>query len=218
LKKQAEKTLTTLHNLYFSESKPEELQPLDLALTTYLVLRQTDDHFIYDSQDTLAERLGCERKAVARSIDRLVQAGWITTKQPLHFNEKTKRTTRALARTVGLAVDPDRLPQYEDRATRPSVISDNAKHLAAQHTAGLIEMGKSRHPKNFAAMQERAAQRLFDELGDYNTVAAIFNFAAEDPRFVSATQTSLYEVRRRLSAIRKAYAAHQTTLPQMTVA
>jgi hypothetical protein len=50
-------TITLLQSLYSSESKPPELRPVDVALLTYLVLRQTEDHFVYDSQLTLANRL-----------------------------------------------------------------------------------------------------------------------------------------------------------------
>jgi hypothetical protein len=38
---------------------------VDIALFTYFILRQTEDHYIYDSQLTLANRLGCERQAVS---------------------------------------------------------------------------------------------------------------------------------------------------------
>ena len=68
-------TIALLQNLYFSESKPAELRPIDLALLTYLVLRQTEDHFIFDSQLTLADRLGCKRDAIADSVKRLEGLG-----------------------------------------------------------------------------------------------------------------------------------------------
>jgi hypothetical protein len=34
----------------YSENKPAELRPVDIALLTYLILRQTEDHYINDSQ------------------------------------------------------------------------------------------------------------------------------------------------------------------------
>jgi DNA-binding Lrp family transcriptional regulator len=207
LKTQAEKHLATLRSLYFSESKPESLQPLDVALVTYLILRQSDDHYIRDSQDTLAERLGCERKAIRRSIDRLEKLGWITTDVPYQWSGNTRKKTRVLAKTIGLSVNLAKLPQYEDRATRSAVISDEAKELARRHNAALIKLGKyGRRPKNnFARMQERAAQRLIDEFGDFETARQAVNFALHDPRFALAAQKSLYEVRRKVRAIRAAY-------------
>lgn len=198
-------TLTILHNLYFSENKPETLQPLDLALATYLLLRQTEDHFIWDSQDTLATRLGCDRGTIKRAIDRLVAAGWVLTKAQTRFSEKTKRTTRAMGKTVGLAINLDGLPDYDDRATRPAV-SEDAKELARRHTAFLDHGRKPRRRhKGFGAMQGRAAQRLLDDWGDLETVRKIFNWAKDDPRFEKAAHRSLYEFRRRSKAIWRAW-------------
>lgn len=202
----AETTLTTLHNIFFSENKPEDLTPTDLALATYLVLRQTEDHFIYDSQDTLAERLGCERGAIKRSIERLKAAKWIVTKEAWQYSEKTKKKTRALAKTVGLSIVLDKLPQYSNRATRPSAISEEAKELARRHNAALIKLGRyGRRPKNFAQMQERSAQRLIEEFGGSEMVRTVINWALQNPRFMKTVHKSLYEVRRKAREIRKAY-------------
>ena len=200
--------LTTLHNLYFSENKPQQLQPVDIALATYLILRQTDDHFIYDSQDTLATRMGCERKAVARSISRLKTAGWVTTSVPYQWNEKTKKKTRVLARTVGLSISVGKLPQQSDRAKRTSAPSVHAKALAKMHTATLVQYAKggvNRFPKDFGQQQERAAQRLIDELESTTVPYQILAFVLNDQRFSKAGLKSLYEVRLRLKAIRKAF-------------
>jgi hypothetical protein len=64
-------TITMLQNLFFSETKPAELKPVDLSLLTYLILRRAEDHYIHDSQLTLANRLGCERQAIRDGIGRL---------------------------------------------------------------------------------------------------------------------------------------------------
>jgi hypothetical protein len=71
----AKETVPLLQNLFFSENKPETLRPVDLALLTYLFLRQTEDHYIHDSQLTLAKRLGCERQAIGDSVKRLDGSG-----------------------------------------------------------------------------------------------------------------------------------------------
>ena len=73
------------------------------------ILRQTEDHFISDSQLTLANRLGCERKAIAESIKRLNDLGWIVSKAQWQWSEKTKRKTRSIGKTVGLSVNLDKL-------------------------------------------------------------------------------------------------------------
>jgi hypothetical protein len=118
----AAQIVARLQNLLFSENKPEQLRPLDIALVTYLILRQTEDHYINDSQLTLANRLACERKAIADSIKRLDGFGWIVSKAPWQWNKNTKQKTRSIGKTVALSVNLAKLPQAKDRAThsRPS--------------------------------------------------------------------------------------------------
>lgn len=199
-------TITTLHNLFFSESKPAELKPIDLALLVYLILRQSADHFIYDSQLTLAIRLGCSRDAIADSISRLEKIKWLIVERPWQFSAKTKRKTRVIGRTVGLAINLDKLPSADDRAKR-SKPSRDAVHMASQHTALLVKRGLFRKQfKNFDRFQENAAQWLIDELGA-DIAFEILNFAMEDKRFQKAAFTSLYKIRSRLPAIKAAYDA-----------
>jgi hypothetical protein len=199
-------TITTLHDLYFSENKPADLKPIDLALLTYLVLRQTEDHFIHDSQLTLANRLGCKSDAIAGSVKRLEGPGWVVVERPWQFSAKTKKKTRVIGRTVGLAINWDKLPKPGDRAKR-SKPSPDAVNMAAQHTAILVKLGLVRKQfKNFGKHQEHAAQRLIDELGA-NEAYELLNFAMEDKRFKKASGTSLYKVRSRLPVIKAAFDA-----------
>ncbi len=107
---------------------------MDIALLTYLIVRQTEDHYINDSQLTLANRLGCERKTIADSIKRLDGLGWIVSKKPWQWSEKTQRKTRSIGKTVGLSVNLDKLPQAQDRA-KHSLPGPDAVKLAAKHTA-----------------------------------------------------------------------------------
>ncbi len=199
--------ITTLQNLFFSESKPAELRPVDIALLTYLILRQTEDHYIFDSQLTLANRLGCERRAIADSIKRLANLEWIVTKNPWQYSDKTKRKTRFAGATIGLSVNPAKLPQMDDR-TKHALPSAEAKSLASQHTAMLIQAGLGkRRPKNFDRQQEHAAQRIIDDLGGDKEAIEILNFALTDVRFQKAASKSLYELRSRMPTIRRAYYA-----------
>lgn len=206
-----EKTLTRLRDLFYSETKPKELTPLDLSLLTYLILRQSEDHFIRDSQDTLAARLGCTRNTVAASIKRLESLKWITVQRPTDWNEKTHRSSRAIYQTLGLSVNLDKLPVTGDRAKR-SAISEDAIDLAAQHTLIVISSrGQSKHsrsPVRFNRFQQNAAQRLIDELGSYDAAAEVVNFAAYDSTgHRKAASTSLYAIRQRLPSILQDMAA-----------
>ena len=198
-----------LQNLYFSENKPTELIPLDILLLSYLILRQTEDHFVYDSQLTLANRLGCERKAVAKSIKRLNDMGWIVSTVPRNWNEKTQRNTRSIGKTVGLSVNLEKFPQPKDKAKHSSPSPDAVK-LAANHTEFLKQLGVSTKYKHFGRQQEQAAQRLIEKLGDFQAVVDLIQFAIEDQRFRSAAYKSLYEIRTRLPTIKSAYDAAQS--------
>lgn len=199
-----------LQNLYFSENKPTELTPLDILLLTYLILRQTEDHFVYDSQLTLAERLGCERKAVAKSIKRLSGLGWIVSKASWQWSEKTKRKTRSIGKTVALSVNLDKLPQAKDK-TKRSPPSPEAVSLAANHTAFLKQLGVSTTYKHFGRQQEHAAQRLIEVLGSSEVLVDLIQFAIDDQRFRSAAYKSLYEIRSRIGTIKSAYDSAQSS-------
>lgn len=200
-------TVKLLQNLLFSENKPEQLRPLDIALLTYLIVRQTEDHFIHDSQLTLANRLGCERKAIADSIKRLDALGWIVSKKSWQWNEKTQRKTRSIGKTVALSVNVAKLPQALDRS-KHSGPSPEAVRLAADHTKFLVGLGLSaRQHKNFEGQQQHAAQRLIEEMGSYEFALDLLNFSDYDDRHRSAVRKSLYEVRTRLRVIRPAYDA-----------
>lgn len=194
-----------LQSLYFSENKPEQLRPVDIALLTYLILRQTADHYIYDAHLTLASRLGCERRTIAESIKRLSDLGWISTEKSWQWNEKTKRRTRSIGRTVGLSINLDKLPQEKDKAQHRGPSSD-AIELANWHTALLIKnnVGRKTRYASFDRQQQHAAQRLIDALGDdLNKVSDILDFAMNDPRHRKAGYSSLYRIRAKLPAIRR---------------
>lgn len=200
-------TIITLQDLLFSENKPDELKPVDIALITYLLLRQTEDHFIFDSQLTLANRLGCERKTIGDSVKRLEALKWITTNEPWQWNPTTKRKTRRMGSTVGLAVNLDKLPQAMDR-TKHSKPSPEAVRLAMKHTGSLIKWGVGkRTDKNFKSQQEHAAQRIIDGMGGYLEAIDLWNFAQNDRRFKKSVKTSLYAMRTRLSPMKEAFEA-----------
>ena len=203
------RTLSHLHNLFFTEKKPADLRPIDMALLTYLMLRQTEDHFINDSQLTLANRLGCERRTIAESIERLCGMGWIVRKTPRDWNEKTHRNTRSIGKPAGLSLNMNKLPKPADR-TKHSSPSQDAVNLAAHHTTMLKNLQTiKRQPKGFGKQQEYAAQRIIDQVGGFQLAASMIQFAINDPRFRNAAYKSLYEIRTRLRAIKLAYDAAQ---------
>jgi DNA-binding MarR family transcriptional regulator len=191
-----------LHNLYFSENKPKKITPTDVALVTYLLLRQSEDHFIRDTQETLGARLGCDRRTIARSIKRLKELGWLIVEQPWEFNPTNHRKTRTMYAPLGLSVNLDKLPI--DRARR-SAPGEEAKDLAMKHSGVLLRRGVGnrykRSPKRWKSHQEAAAQRLIDETGSKIAAVNVVNFALKHPDHKKAAHTSLYHIRRRLGRI-----------------
>jgi hypothetical protein len=182
--------LSTLQNLYFSENKPAELTPLDIALTSYLILRQTEDHFIFDSQDTLATRLGCERKSIARSLHRLEGFKWITIKRRTEFNPVTKR--RGIDKTAGISINLHTLPQDRAKRTAPS---PTALAFAEDYVQALRQAGRNKFDKNFERRQAHTAQRFLDELEqDDAALLDLVNFALKQPTFKKDAQESLYRL------------------------
>ena len=201
--------VTRLQNLLFSENKPLELRPVDIALLTYLILRQTEDHCIYDSHLTLANRLGCERRAIADSIKRLSALGWVRTKEPWQWNEKTHRKTKTIGKTVGLSINLEKLPQAKDK-TKHSKPSPDAVELGAWHTALLLRNGlggKIRY-KAFEEQQQYAAQRIIDDLG-IDKFSQFIEFVLTDPRHQKTGYTNLYQVRLKLRDIKRDFEAAQ---------
>jgi hypothetical protein len=201
--------VTRLQNLYFSENKPPQLRPVDIALVSYLVHRQTEDHYIFDSYLTLADRLGCERRTIADSVTRLSAMGWITTRKAWQWNETTKQKTRTIGKTTGLSVVLDKLPQAKDKA-KHSPPSQYAINLAKWHSALLKDnnVGRKTRYKTFDQQQQYAAQKLIDELG-VEKVSDVLDFALSDKRHQRKARKSLYEVRVALKAIQRDYDAAQ---------
>jgi hypothetical protein len=207
------KIVARLENLLFSENKPPELRPVDIALLTYLILRQTEDHYIFDSHLTLANRLGCERRTVADSIKRLSDMGWITTDKKWQWNEKTQRRTRSIGATVGLSINLDKLPQAKDK-TKHSSPSPDAIDLAKWHTEALVRnnRGHKIRYKAFDQKQQYAAQRIIDDVGSIDKVSAILDFVLNDPRHQKTGLSSLYRVRAKLKTIKRDFEIAQAAV------
>lgn len=192
-----------LRDLYGSENKPADLTPSDVALLTYLLLKESEDHFVYDSQETIAARLGCERGAVARSIDRLEKLGWVTVRKQWDWTPETRRKTRGIFGSSGLSLNLDKLPTRTDRAKR-NAPGDEAKRLAAEYTGKVVANGGTsykRFPKRWKAHQEWSAQWLIDKAGSPEMAWALVSFALDHAAHQKAVLRTLYELRRRFTRV-----------------
>lgn len=169
-----------LQRLFFSRDKPPRVKPVDISILTYLILRRCIDHEVFDSQDTIAKRLGSERRAVANSLERLEKLKWITV------------GGRGNGRTNALSVNLESLPAAEPIN---SAITPGAKFLAGRYMAALQRAGRKKFPKNWLQRQNPSAQRILTNCGgDLALARAMVSHALNSPRYKARASISLYHV------------------------
>lgn len=184
-------TIEVLQRLFFSESKPRHLLPIDLAILAYLILRRTSDHEISDSQQTLADRVCGDRKTVARSLRRLGRLGWVSV------------SGRGRGRTKGLSIDIDKLPAAQPVREK---ISKEAKQFAYQYEAYLKKTTKRRFAKNWLTRQGPSAQQILTKCGGNLPLAgAVVEHAFDNPKFKKCAETSLYHLLCKWRAIKESF-------------
>jgi hypothetical protein len=171
-------TIDVLKKLFFSDDKPSTIAPVDMGVLAYLILRRSVDHEVYDSYLTIAERLGTDRKTVARSLERLDKLGWAS------FGG------RGIGRTKALTVNAEKLPAAQ--AVRAKV-TQAAKTLTWRYMEGLKKTGRSRFPKNWHTRQFPSAQRILTNCGgDIELAARLISHGLSNPKYKNRTGTSLY--------------------------
>jgi len=180
-----------LLNLYTSEEHPSKLQPIDIALVTYLVLRRTHDHEIFDSQLTIAQRLCSDRRAVAHSFDRLKSIKWISVRK------------RGRGMTDAIALNVESLP-----ATRKlrQKITPEARELAERYQLALRALGPRRFTKNWLSRQAANAQIILGFCdGNLELARRLVGFAIRKSRHQKKARISLYHARMVWSRIVQEY-------------
>lgn len=170
--------------LYASGEDPNTppLDKIDISILVYLISRRCMDHEIFDSQYTIAERTRVERKAVARSLKRLSDLGWITV------------GSLGPGRSKYIALNIDQFPAAQPVHQK---VTDNAKKLAMVYHDQLKHLGcLGKRPKNWWKRQWPSAQNLIDRCdGDVMRAGALVNFAMHHPELKARARTSLYWVR-----------------------
>jgi hypothetical protein len=193
-------TLDTLRNLFFSEDKPDTLQSIDVAVVAYLILRKCEDHEVYDSYRTIAERVNCERQAVSDSIARLKNCDWITVAK------------RRPGQTACLSINAESMPA--ERAVREKITTE-AKSLAANYTKALLTKSPAilidrRVPrrKHFIKNQFPSAQRILTKCnGDRDLAGKVVGFAIIHSKHRKKAQIGLYHLLMKWDAILAEYHA-----------
>jgi hypothetical protein len=180
-----------LQRLFFSEAKPSILRPVDLSVMAYLLLRRCADHAIFDSYQTIAERVCVERKAVQESLSRLQRVGWISL------------GGRGIGRSKAIAINLEAFPAAQPVRDK---ITPEAKALVQEYVKELHKIGRRKFPKQWATRQLPSAQRILTKCGgDVNLAYYMMGFAFMHPDLRKRARTSVYHMVCIWPKIAKAY-------------
>lgn len=174
-------TTEVFRKLFFSEDKPKALKPIDLSILAYLILRRSEDHEIFDSFLTIAERVCSDRQTVARSLQRLEKLKWITV------------GGRGRGRTKGISINVQELPAAQPLRAK---ITQAAKVLAFRYEKGLQKhFSRHKFPKNWFIRQVPSAQRILTKCGGDLTLAAkMVSHAMSTAPYKGRAARSLYHL------------------------
>lgn len=171
-------TIDVLQRLFFSESKPAHLIPIDLNVMAYLILRRCEDHEITDSYLTIAQRVCADPRSIPRSLERLKKLDWIAV-----------RRRRGTSSTI--SVNADSLPAAQPIRDK---ITPEAKRLVGLYMPE-VQKERKRLPKNWHTRQFPSAQRILTLCGgDLGTAWEVIRVALMLPKFKKRAHTSLYHV------------------------
>ena len=186
-------TVASLHNLIASP-KPPGIGPVDILHVVLLMLRKGEDHPILDSQQSLAEYFGVDKKTIVRSQKRLEDLDWLSR-------------PRRKGRTSELRLNYDNIPASEPVRLK---ITPLAGQLAVGYQQALQKLGRKRFPKHWLKQQQPSAQRILDRCGgDTALVVDIMRHALNHPKHRNKARKSLYELLGRWAKVMQTYEAQR---------
>src|SRR3954451_17202342 len=101
------------------------LEPRDLQVLCLLGSHTDQAGWCRRSQVKMAAQLGCGRASVQRSLDRLVDAGWMQKKRPPWSNETGQPSHSYMYRVVLDRDDSDSLPSEDSNGeAEPSYVEN----------------------------------------------------------------------------------------------
>jgi hypothetical protein len=162
-------------------SRTPGIKPVDLALMVNLISRLPIHESSFVSNEEMGECLGCDRRVIADSYERLKAKGWIHASKRL-TRSKTPGDHRVVDRAPAtVLVNFDKLPT----AAIKNPVTQDAKELTTEYLDGLFKQRTKASTyayargKVFRARQERAMQKIIDYWGgDVGYAADFMNFAA----------------------------------------
>lgn len=189
------KLLDLLRNLFASQdAKPQEIGPVELALTARLLLQHADERAAYPSVGTIALELGCSEATVNRAVIVLTKLGWLS-----------KETGAGRWKPNKYFVLLDKLPVPVELRT-PSV-SEDARSVAKT----FLGLQRKWQPKRiFRKGTEQRYSYRFQTLlnkcsGSKFLLIEMLNFALQSPVFTSHAHIGPHALRKVWRSLEKAY-------------
>lgn len=154
-----------IRRLLANDELPDGIVSIDLLQTVRLLVQHADEQDLYLSQGTLARHLGCAHDTIAKSQQRLHDAGWIVRRKGGH---------KGATNHIALQVDELSLGNLIK-----TVISEEARGVAKRYAVTVM---KRKHVKSlprgreaqYAASIQQMANRCE---GDFELVGKIIQFA-----------------------------------------
>ena len=184
----SEKLVDVIRGLYETEGRPGEIEPMDIALTVYLVLKGALANPVRGSGSTLGTALNVSEPTIEASVKRLTAAEWVQK-----HSGKSRREANSF--TVIL----EKLPVAQD--IKRTVITAEAWLLAEQYVKAVPNNIKGR-PRRFSKSERQrfafALQTFLDRNtdGDVNLLRDVINFAMRHPKYGLKARRGPHELRR----------------------
>jgi hypothetical protein len=188
-------TVDAVRRFLADETKPSNLEPIDLLQIIYLMTKKAEDHAVVDSQQTLARRFNCSVHTIARSQKRLASG-------KVDYISRHRRRGQSST----LALNHENIPAEAIVRLR---VSEDAGTLANWYKSELQRGGlKKRFPKHFVGNQKVSAQRILNECGgDLALAKLVIAHAIIHPSHRKRSADSLYNLHGRWRQIVKTFTA-----------
>src|SRR5258705_5876561 len=183
-----DKLLEVIRGLFEADGRPAEIEPVDIALTAYLVLKGALANPVRGSGSTLGMALNVTERTITASTGRLSSAGWV---------HKHSGKSRRQGNTYSVILE--KLPVAQD--IKRTVITPEAWTLAEQYMRAVPNNTKGK-PRRFTKSERQrfafALQTFLDRYtaGDAQLLRDVLNFALSHPKYAMKAKRGPHELRR----------------------
>src|SRR5882672_3523273 len=197
-----DKLLEVIRGLFEADGRPAEIEPVDIALTAYLVLKGALANPVRGSGSTLGMALNVTERTITASTGRLSSAGWV---------HKHSGKSRRQGNTYSVILE--KLPVAQD--IKRTVITPEAWTLAEQYMRAVPNNTKGK-PRRFTKSERQrfafALQTFLERYtaGDVNLLRDVINFALRHPKYATKAKRGPHELRRPFRKILEEFKAGST--------